>query len=211
MQKFKIKVGNEMREFNPITLKQYLTFLSSIDGPNFKDSVLECIGDLATDSTVDKISKEQAFVSLLALSTVEHPAAPYECECGKVHNVSLNYANVQQVRPVSDVVQSGMYSIGHFKVKLKYPTDFFADSNVYDLVLSCIDGIYTKNDVLQLDDLSDQEMDNFVQAITVDDVIAIRDYLLAPYIQIAVPVSCECGIKSVKVVKGLSECMEVLL
>lgn len=205
---FNIKVGNKNVDLKAITLREYMELLALGTGQEFKDKINGLLKPL---DGFNKVEKEFALVSLLAKSITNHHQASYFCACGKETNVNIDYNLMQLVIPESDTVHSGMYQLSHFKVKLKYPTDLFSDSNMFDLIISCIDGIYTESDVLRLEDLSDQEMDNFINAFTVDDVLKIRKYLLAPFIQIAVPVKCECGQAGVKHVKGFRECLEILL
>lgn len=210
MHTIEIKIGQETFNLKAITLGQYMNFLASVENATFKEGVLDILGSTA-GLNLTKVSKEQLFVTLLAKSTTMHPKTQYVCECGAKRTIELNYTHLHQVIPQSDTVHSEMYQLKGFKVKLKYPTNMFCDDNMYDLILSCIDGIYTSNDVLQLDDLSELEMDNFVAAFSVQDVLNIKEYLLAPYIQLAIPVSCDCGKSGVKHIKGLEECIEVLL
>lgn len=127
------------------------------------------------------------------------------CEHKEEVALDLKHLSIYKSKELSDV------DFGKFKIRLRYPK-IFDDSNTALLITSCIDAIVVGDEVIGVDDLTDVELNDLYEAITVDHLREIKDMLLSPEIQLAIPYKCpSCGKEEVFVISGLSNLLDLIL
>ena len=79
------------------------------------------------------------------------------------------------------------------------------------MIVKAMDSIYVGDECISIDDLSAQELDDLHSAITPTDINSIKQFLLAPKVQLAVPVTCPtCGKNHVHAIEGFNEFIRIL-
>ena len=209
---FSIKVGTNVVKCNVITLNDYIKFLFAKSSDN-SDLIKKWMTDILKSNTsandLNKHESELVIVNLLSKSLNETTATQeYECECGNKFNVDID--TTKAYINYSDKDISELYAFKNFKILFKYP-ELFADDNVPKMIVDCIDSIFVGDDRISITDLNDAELDDLYSAITPEDMERIRDILLGPKIQLAVPVKCpKCGKSHVHVITGFKEFIRII-
>lgn len=126
------------------------------------------------------------------------------CTCGREIPLVLNFDHIQ-VSDESELV----YKLKHLHIKLRYPK-LFEDSNTADMIMGCIESIITPKEEIPLSELDDSELGDLVALIEYEDVDAITKMLLAPQVQMGVPVKCECGNTGIHVISGFAQFMKLI-
>lgn len=204
--KFTVDIGDKSINCRAFTLSEYKDLMHAKVKGTLKEELLKVLSACTDAKNLTKQESELLIVKLWAHSMGEvNSNAVWTCPvCGKETIVSMNL-NYAQLEEAEDVI----HAFKGFKIKFNYPK-LFDDSNIAKMIISCIDAIIVGNDRIELEDLSDQEMNDLIASITNEEAVKISDKLLKPSIYMAVPVVCECGHKEVHITRGLKEFFKLL-
>lgn len=202
---FDLTINGKNISCRAFTLEEYLNLIKAKADKVLDKTIKQLIKDCTNAKGLNKQESELLLVNLWAhsLGEVNHTAT-WVCECGNEIDVPINTNRIQIVGS-SDL----LYSLGELRIQFKYP-ELFDDNDIALMIAKSIDYIIVNGEQIFVDDLSDQEIDDLYSAITTEDVLKIKDMLLKPQIQLAVPISCKCGKNHVHQITGLKEFFKVI-
>ncbi|ANA49532.1 baseplate hub [Salmonella phage vB_SnwM_CGG4-1] len=203
---FEVLIGEKTIECRAFTLEEYKNLIVSKQQGSIKQSVLDLIKNCTNAKNLNKQESELLLVNLWShsLGEVNHQNT-WVCSCGHETQVPINFTFAQIDEP-----EELWYNLRHFKIKLRYP-NLFEDENIASMISSCIQTIHVNGETIGIEDLNNKEIEDLYSAITEDDIINIKNLLLKPTVQLAVPVKCsECGENHVHIIKGLKEFFKLI-
>ena len=203
--KFETRINGKNIQCRAFTLEEYANLIAAKKNGTIDECVKALLRECANASGLNKQESELLIVILWAhsIGEVNHEVT-WNCTCGRKIPVPLNYTHAQ-IDPPEDL----WYDLKGFKIKFKYP-NLFDDSDIPMMISKCIDYIVVGNEQIYFNDLNDAEIDDLYSAITTEDVVNIKNMLLKPQVQLAVPITCECGISHIHVIKGLKEFFKIM-
>lgn len=199
--KFEVNVAGKNIECRAFTLEEYKQLIEAKMNGTTESTVNELIKNCTSATGLNKQESELLLVKLWAHSVgeVNHENI-WICPEGHETLTSINFTSAQIDDP-----EELWYSLANFKIKFKYPK-IFEDKHIGMMIVKCIEYIYVNGETISINDLNDRELDDLYSAISQEDIAKIRDMLLKPTVQLAVPVKCsKCGATHVEVIKGLRE------
>lgn len=204
--KFIARIGQHDIECRAFTLREYKDLLQAKLEGRMEDEILSLFKKCTNAPEMSKHEGELLLINLWANSIGEvNVERTWECACGKEIPIPINLMHASV-----DVTEDLLYSFSEFKVKFRYPS-LFQDKNKAQMVAECIEYIVIPDgSTLSVEELSDNEIEDLYAAITTEDIERISAMLTRPQIQLAVPISCECGESHVHIIKGLKEFFKVL-
>lgn len=208
-----VSIGKKVISFRFFTLEEYITLLEAQaknDHQLFKKSVQKLLTECTNGRDLSKIESELLLIVLIIKSRYQNAPKLYQdCVCGEVLSTDINH-NLIQITPSGVNERDLGYDFGKFKVKLKEPK-LFDDDDIISMVVKSIDLIYAKGETISVDELSDAEMTDLLNAITRTDIEKISNLLLDPELVYAVPVKCtKCGEHTVMTIQGFNEFFKIL-
>ncbi|WJZ28090.1 baseplate hub [Serratia phage 92A1] len=198
MDTFKLNIDDQIITCRTFTLDEYSELLAAKANGTLNQAILSLFAAcVKSPVALNKHQSELVLINLWARSIAQEHIKTWVCKCGKEHPVKLDFS--QAYIPDTELPT---YRIGNAVLNLRYPK-LFEDSNKFDMVTSCIEGISIGSENLTLEELTTQEQDELVQAITLEIASEIADLLTKPKPIMGVPITCECGEHSVHVIEGL--------
>lgn len=207
---FNVKLADKVVKCTTFNLEDYVKFLFSRGSDNSK-LIKKWSTDILKSNTdavdLDKHDAELVLVNLIARSLNQHKIEQeYVCECGNEFKIAIDSNHATVDYPGSKLV----YAFKNFKIGFKWPK-LFDNDNVPDMIAKAIDAIYVGDEKIYIDELNEQELNDLYAAITVEDINYIKEMLIAPKVQLAVPVTCpKCGKSHVHVIRGFPEFIRIL-
>ena len=203
--KFETRISGQHIQCRAFTLEEYSNLMAAKKDGTIKDYIPTLIKECTNAIGLNRQESELLIVKLWAhsIGEVNHEVT-WNCTCGRQIPVPLNYTHA-----TIDAPEDLWYNLAGFKVKFKYP-ELFDDSDIPLMIAKCIDYIVVGSEQIYFADLNDAEVEDLYAAITTDDVKAISEMLLKPQVQLAVPITCECGISHIHVIKGLKEFFKIM-
>lgn len=203
---FVTKIGDKTINCRAFTLREYKDLLKAKLEGRLEEEILELFKKCTDAPELPRHEGELLLVKLWAQSLGEvNVERPWHCACGREQMVPMNLiqASTTEAREV-------VWGFTNFKIRFRWP-NIFQDKYKAQTVAECIHSIVTPDDVeIFPDDLSDEEVNDLYSAITVEDIEKIFAHLTEPQVQLAVPISCECGHNEIHVVKGLKEFFKLI-
>ena len=209
---FTVSIGDEKIECNSFSLNDYTKLLfarSSEDSRLIKHWMNEILKTHTTMIDFTKHKAELVIVHLIAKSLNEKiPVQEYVCECGNEIETPININ--QTYIDYNKSNEKLVYAFKNFKIKLKYP-QLFEDDNVADMLIKSIEAVYVSEERIELDDLSENELNDLYNAILPSDMDNIANILLEPKVKLGVSISCKkCGKNHVHAITGFKEFIRIL-
>lgn len=209
-----LKSLNRKVKFRPFTVKEEKILLiakESKDAAEMKSAVEQILQNCCLDDTDIKklplFDVEMFFINLRMKSVGESVKLTFKCEnkvneetCNKETEYSLDLNKIRYVIPenVEDLVQL-TDTVG---IKLKYPTMSIMDANITDeysaalqLIMQNMDYIYDQDTIIERKDVSDAELEEFLNDLSIEQIDKIRAFFAStPTIILEDSVKCEkCG------------------
>lgn len=204
--KFIARIVDKDIECRAFTLREYKDLLQAKLEGRMEPAILELFSKCTNAPHLPKHEGELLLVNLWAHSIGEvNTEQTWQCACGRETLIPINLiqANI-------DSTEELLYDFPNFKIKFKYP-GLFEDKNTAQMVAECIEAIILPDGtMLTVDELSDVEINDLYSSITVNDIENISEMLTRPQVQLAVPISCECGESHVHIIKGLKEFFRIM-
>lgn len=162
-----------------------------------------------TSLRLNKQESEFVLIHLLNTSLNEDisPEVSKTCECGYKDELKLNLNHLS----IADDDKLKNITFPKFSIKLRYPK-IFEDNDMAKMITGCIEAVIVGDEVIDINDLSSIEVEDLYKAITYDHIVEMKELLLKPKLQLAVPYKCpECGKEEVFIINGLGELLELIL
>jgi|LauGreDrversion4_2_1035121.scaffolds.fasta_scaffold210141_2 hypothetical protein len=183
-----------------------------------------CLDDLNIDS-LPVSDLEFFFLNLRARSINEVVELSYKCnnkiagqsnepvECGNVVNIEVNVLSIQPEIPEDHTNKIELSE--KMGLMMRYPSFRILEQNskvtgseidkLMDILLSCIDSVYTEEEIFYTKDVSKEELVNFVENLTREQFSKIQNFFdTMPKIKKEVDFSCtKCGHKEKIGIEGL--------
>lgn len=194
---------------NTFPLEPYSKLLTAKSkGESITPNLQELLSKYTDVSDLNKQESEFVLVHLLNTSLNEDisPEVSKTCECGFKDILKLNLNHLT-------IVDGDLHDIKFqkFSLKFKYPK-IFEDNDVALMITKSMESVVVGDEVIDIEDLSSLEIEDLYSAITYDHIVEIKDMLLKPKLQLAVPYKCpECGKEEVFIINGLSELLELII
>jgi len=180
-----------------------------------KDVIRSCTTDSVDVNTLAMFDIEYIFTQLRAKSVGETSTISVKCKsCGSSNDVDVNMQEVYV-----DVPESTVHTIpltDTVGVSLKYPsvnamvkaqaseTKSEVD-RVFDLIVACVDSIYSDDEVFDAKEQSEKELKEFIESLNTQQFNQVRDFIESiPSAAIKVEFMCmSCSEHNSFEVKGL--------
>jgi len=180
-----------------------------------KDVIRSCTTDSVDVNTLAMFDIEYIFTQLRAKSVGESSTISVKCKsCGSSNDVDVNMQEVYV-----DVPESTVHTIpltDTVGVSLKYPsvnamvkaqaseTKSEVD-RVFDLIVACVDSIYSDDEVFDAKEQSEKELKEFIESLNTQQFNQVRDFIESiPSAAIKVEFMCmSCSEHNSFEVKGL--------
>lgn len=203
---FDVNIGNKIINCRTFTLREYKAILHAKTNGVLEPYIIQLLKDCTNAKNLVKHEAELLLIHLWSNSlAVVNQEQTWVCDCGHEQQIPINLSHISY-ESTTDLV----HDFGQFKIKFRYP-GLFEDKNTAVMVASCIEYIITPDgEMLNIDDLNEAEIEDLYSAITVNDINDISAMLLKPQVQLAIPISCQCGKSSVHIVSGLKEFFKFL-
>jgi hypothetical protein len=215
-----LKSLNRSVKFRPFLVKEEKILLMAKESDNLED-VTKAIKQIISNCLLEEIDVdalptfdiEMFFVNLRIQSVSETSAMVYTCnnivnpeneeskDCGAKIDFNLDLRNVKYVE---DAGHSNIVKLSETAgMKFNYPTlsfssssldDEFADSG-YKFVSEYLDYIYDSEEIHKKSDISEEELQEFFDNLTMDQMKAIRNFFTtSPKVVMEQDVKCpKCG------------------
>lgn len=210
-KKFKVQTDSGVIQCSTYTLRASTQLNLAKNAKNvelMKATYSEILNDHAV-ADLPKHDAELVLINLIAKSEHEEDVKiPYVCECGHMHEVTLKPENMYIDYGESDIEK--LYPFDKFKVKFTWPA-LWADDNVTEMIVKSMRTIYAKDEQIDLEDLSEDELNDLYDAITEDDIKKIKKLLTSPKPVAVFSLKCpQCEKRSVETIKGFKSFVELL-
>lgn len=211
-----LKSLNRNIKFRPFLVKEEKLLLMSKESDNIND-VVKTIKQIVQNCVLEDIDVdalptfdiEMFFIHLRIQSIAENSEMVYTCnnvveeegeekaECGNRIEFMLNLRNVKfsEEEGHSDTIRLSN-TVG---MKLKYPTLNFTEEELnenfqdggYSFILNHLDYIYDSEQIYKKDEISEEELKEFVEGLTIDHVKQIRKFFTtAPHVLLEQQLEC---------------------
>lgn len=202
---FDVALKDKTVKCRAFTLEEYRDLLKAKADGNVKDVVLDLIKKCSNAKGLTKVEAEVVLIKLWAYSLGDvNFTSIHECACGNKIDVPISI-DVIQYPEQEDV----WHDFGQFKIKFKQPK-LFDNENVINMVFSCIDFLLINGEEVKIEDLTNEEIQDLYNFITIEMIAEISAKLTKAEAYIALPIACKCGENSVKLISGLKSFMEIL-
>jgi len=180
-----------------------------------KNVIRSCTSDAVDVNTLAMFDIEYIFSQLRAKSVGEVSTIKVNCrKCGSSNEVDVNLENVRVDIPESDVQTIALTdTVG---VSLRYPSvdamiKAQADESksdvdrVFDLIIACVDSIYSGDEIFDAKEQSSKELKEFIESLNTQQFNKVRDFIeTIPSAAIDVEFMCmSCSEHNSFEVKGL--------
>jgi len=184
-----------------------------------KDIIESCVKDISHAENLPLFDIEYLFVQLRAKSVGEIVEPILVCpETGE--NIPLK-VNLTEVTVINDKNHNNKIKIAEdIIVEMKYPSiktlenrgsviDYSNPSSFYDLIIDCIEFIQTKQEKIAANELSREEIEEFVDSMTKDQFNLLLDFFItSPRLEHEVEYTTTDGVKRKFVLSGLGDFFE---
>jgi len=205
--------------FRPFLVKEEKILMiakESEDNNDIKNAIIQvlqncCLDDNVNVAELPLFDIEMFFIHLRIRSVGDSAKLTITCSnvpegatepCGHVTDFNMDLNKIEYEVPEDHTPYVSLTSdIG---IKLKYPTVSIIDNEVVDeytatikVIADNIDYIYDKDSVYKKETISKEELENFIDDLTVDQINAIRSFFAAtPKSVLNDTVTCKkCGFK----------------
>jgi DNA-directed RNA polymerase subunit RPC12/RpoP len=180
-----------------------------------KDVIRSCTSDSVDVDTLAMFDIEYIFTQLRAKSVGETSTVSVKCsECGSSNDVDVNldevYVNVPESTvhtiPLTDTVGVSLkYPSVNAMVKAQASDTKSEIDRVFDLIVACIDSIYSDDEIFDAKEQSEKELKEFIESLNTQQFNQVRDFIESiPSAAINVEFMCmSCSKHNSFEVKGL--------
>lgn len=202
---FEITCLNDTYKCRYFTLDEYEKIILAKIENNLQEAIKNILHSCVEgySDTLSKTESELLLIKLWAHSLGEvNQEKEYICECGKTHNVCINY-NYITIPELSGF----LYNTSNVKLKMRYPR-LFEDTDRVEMVVSCIEGLILEDgQEIKIEDLSENELDDLYSILSKEVIDILKEELLKPEVVLGIPIDCECS--PIKI-SGLAEFLKVI-
>jgi hypothetical protein len=195
-------------KFRPFLVKEEKVLLMAKESDDLED-IVKAIKQIINNCVIDDIDVdalptfdiEMFFINLRVQSVGENAEMMYTCnnlvvgegpeavECGNKIEFLLDIKNVSfsETENHTDNIRLGE-TVG---MKLKYPTLQFSPDGGYTFISQYLDYIYDSEQIYKKDEISEEELKEFIDNLTIDQVKLIRDFFTTlPQVVLNQDVTC---------------------
>jgi hypothetical protein len=219
--------------FRPFLVKEEKILLMAMES-NENDTVILAVKQILNNCCIDEIDinslpvadMEFLFLNLRARSVGEVVELPYKCnhkitndkdeekECGNIVTLEVN---VLEINPEIDPSHTNSIELADkMGIIMKYPSfkmvedsekskDVTEVEKVMNILIACIDSIYTEEEIFYAKDVSKNELVDFVESLTRDQFLKIQGFFdTIPKIKKDIHFECgKCGYQEDITIEGL--------
>lgn len=219
--------------FRPFLVKEEKILLMAMES-NENDAVILAVKQILNNCCIDEIDidslpvadMEFLFLNLRARSVGEIVELPYKCnnkitndkgeekECGNIVNLEVN---VLEINPQTDSTHTNKIELTEkMGIIMKYPSfkmveesektkDVTEVEKVMNILIACIDSIYTEEEMFYAKDVSKKELVDFVENLTREQFMKIQGFFdTIPKIKKDIHFECgKCGYHEDITIEGL--------
>ena len=208
--------GNKIK-YRPFLVKEHKILLTMAEADD--EEVARIIRELVDVCTFNALKVEELphfdveyiFMNLRAKSIGETVEVVINCECGEKTDASFNINDLKVERPENH--SNKIMITKDVGIELNYPnldnvvTIFAAkdSSDVMEMVIKSIKGIFDKSDYWEAKDQSKEELEDFIFSLTKDQFTLIEQFFVtSPKIVQTIESDCKvCGKHNVSRLEGL--------
>jgi len=222
-----IPIAQKEVTYRPFLVGEQKSILVSQEADDTKNSLREvirlivsCTSDNIDVMTLSPVDLEFLFLQIRIVSVGETSDVGQDCkECGEENEVQINYLS-NRVMPPGKEVDKILKINENLLVELKAPTllnmaeiqdkygsDITEEDTLatFAMLNKCISKIIHGDEVLTRDDFSDEDLDKFLEGMTLDMLNYIMEYLAnQPKLVIPNDFICKhCEAKNTNLIEGL--------
>lgn len=205
-------------KYRPFLVREHKTLLAMQEADDSEIArIVKELVDVCTYNTLNvhklpHFDVEYIFMHLRARSIGEIVDVVMNCPCGNKINTSFNIENLTVEKNPKH--SSKIMLTEEMGVEMAYPLfetvlDIYNSDNtnkVIDMVVSCIKGVFDKQQYWEARDQTEEELQDFVYSLTKEQFAKLEDFFVtAPKIVQPVEADCDkCGRHNVSKLEGLS-------
>lgn len=217
--------------FRPFLVKEEKILLMAMEAQE-ADSVLLAVKQILTNCCLDDLNVDDLpiadieflFLNLRARSVNEVVELPYKCnnkitvdgqekECGNVVNLEVNLLEIRPTMPEKRIDKIELND--KMGILVKYPSfkmienaqkeDGSEIEKLMNVLVACIDGIYTEETVFYSKDVSKKELLEFIESLTREQFAKVQEFFESmPKIKKEMDFNCnKCGYHEDITIEGL--------
>lgn len=214
MSEIMINIDKHKVKVRPYTLRHLLQVVlarQSKDSEKIKLAYNEIINYcVLSDHKFNSHEYKLLIVKLILISEFQYkPEKDFVCEnCQHEFKVEIDQNKIGI--DFNGPKELELYKFQKFSIQFKWP-DLWADDNKNLMVIQCIDKIIAGDESLEIEDLSNNELDDLLNAITPEHLEKIKKMLLNPVPATVVQCKCpKCDHNHTKVISGFKEFINLL-
>ena len=213
--------GREVK-FRPFLVKEQKVLLLAKESDDKKES-LEAVKTMINNVTFGEINAnelatidlEWLFIKIRAVSVGETTTVKMKCQeddCSGTGDVSINFDNVEVKGELIDntVMISDDVGVVLRLLRVQDTTEIEENEDenesIFKLLNKSIDRIFDAESVYERNDISDEDVDDFIDNLTIGQVEKLTDFFQsAPRLEHDVEFTCElCKTKQLRKLQGLA-------
>ena len=184
----KLPSTGETVEYRPFLVKEEKILMLASQGEDFTEMVQAC-GQIVDNCTFNKLNVKQLpmfdlqdlFLQIRKSSIGETQDFNLICgECGGTTNYELELDELK-VQGLDNLPNDKIEVGDEFIIKMKYPNaiEFVSDEGASDIstISSCIEYIETQEERTNIEDVSDEDLQEFVENLPIDVMNEMRKFI----------------------------------
>lgn len=226
-----LPLTNQHVRFRPFLVKEEKILLMAMETEE-ADSILLAIKQILTNCCLDDLDVDELpitdieflFLNLRARSVNEIVELPYRCnnkviadgeekECGNIVKIEMNLLEIQPKAHKEKIDKIELEE--NLGILIKYPSFKMVEhaqkqegsevDKLMDILIACIDGVYTEETIFYSKDIPKKELLEFVESLTREQFNKIQEFFeTMPKIKKDVDFKCsKCGYHETIAIEGL--------
>lgn len=217
----KLPLSNKKVKYRPYLVKEEKLLMMAMESGDQKmimkavqDIIDECTFNEVKAKTLPTAELELLFLKLRAKSVGETSTVGYACtECGTSNEMNINLEAIELDK--SNIKENKIMLTDTVGVVLKYPTTEDVTkvidngegdiTNTFKIIGSCIETIFDKENMYQAEDLTQEDLNQFIESLSSRQFEKIKDFFQGlPKLSKQVEFDChKCGTHNTLKLEGL--------
>ena len=212
---------NKMVRFRPFLVKEEKILLMAMESEDndhilhaIMDTIESCVNDDIDVKSLTTYDIEYLFTKIRGKSVGETATVNLECEACQAKNevrIPLDDIKVVNDKEVPSAIELAPGMI----LEMRHPSyhELYADPHIqtgetaaatFAMVRHCMDKLKTEEELINLQQESPEEVDNFIESMNTDQFEAVREFIeYMPAMKHDVEFGCECGHHNKIELKGM--------
>lgn len=212
-------IGNKEKvKFRPFLVKEEKLLILASESED-KQEMLNVMQEIVSVCSFGKVDGRELpifelqniFIKLRSQSIGQ--ISEFNLVCGECGHKTPSGLDLESIKPTVHENHSNKIQLTpELGVIMRYPTanDIREDMSTFDLVVNCIDTVFTKDEVFSTKDIVRQEVEQFVDGLTSEQFKNIAEFFITmPRIEHRIEYSCpSCETNNIVILDGIESFFE---